>query len=497
MLANHPNGLPLPEVRSWFKGIVEGVAYLHDHGIVHRDLKPANVFLEEGVVKIGDYGLSKLINVGQGSGHSESIGTCHYMAPEISTGKYHKPIDIYALGVILHEMLTGKTPFDGQTVGEVLMKHLTAKPDVSLLAEPYRSIVAKAMEKDPVKRQTSALEMLSAEDAPKSPTIRYIGQANAPSAPPASDKRAVKDDDVLRIGVEEPVFFIGPDTRPPGSKFVFQQWLWRNTQIQRTRLANLAALRRQRLAEQQERVEARNAQIRDKIVRAVARRQPPAPPDPPPLPPARARFAELVFSLLVSAFVVGALAFPVGALIFENGDPARQPERLAMLFVTSLLATWGVMIPNKIWEGRPASQTMQRIVMLFVGIVVGGATWETASLLNVGPEPGAFAEGSKMAMASHKILGQGMLLSTAFFGLTMAANGWRSATWRDRRGRFKFFQVAKASIVATVLAAITDYPLGWGVGAFAIASIASQATSPWSEAAAIAAKARRKFKRVA
>src|ERR1700712_138067 len=122
VLEKYPNGMPINEVRAWLKGLVEGVDYLHDHGVVHRDLKPANLFLEEGVVKIGDYGLSKMISTGQGSDHSEGIGPCHYMAPEISTGKYHKPIDIYAIGVVLFEMLTGHVPFEGETVGEVLMK---------------------------------------------------------------------------------------------------------------------------------------------------------------------------------------------------------------------------------------------------------------------------------------------------------------------------------------------------------------------------------------
>ncbi|MBX6316002.1 MAG: serine/threonine protein kinase, partial [Isosphaeraceae bacterium] len=149
VLQQHPNGLPLAEVRTWLKGLVEGVAYLHDHGIVHRDLKPANLFLEDGIVKIGDYGLSKAIAHSREPGHSESVGTCHYMAPEISTGKYHKPIDIYAIGVILYEMLTGRVPFDGETVGEVLMKHLTSRPDLAPLPEPYRGIVARALAKDP------------------------------------------------------------------------------------------------------------------------------------------------------------------------------------------------------------------------------------------------------------------------------------------------------------------------------------------------------------
>src|SRR5271167_2129838 len=202
VLKQHPGGLPLPEVRHWLKGLVEGVAYLHDHGIVHRDLKPANLFMEEGIVKIGDYGLAKLITPSQGTEHSESIGTCHYMAPEIGSGKYHKPIDVYAIGVILYEMLTGRVPFEGETVNEVLMKHLTARPDVSMLAEPYRSIVAKALAKDPNHRPSRLHDLLPPEDAPRAPDVRIIGDAKA--------GRSAVQDDVLRIEAEEPVFYIGP-----------------------------------------------------------------------------------------------------------------------------------------------------------------------------------------------------------------------------------------------------------------------------------------------
>ena len=67
VLKQHPQGLPPHEVRHWLKGLVEGVAYLHDHGVVHRDLKPANLFIEEGTVKIGDYGLAKLITPSHGT----------------------------------------------------------------------------------------------------------------------------------------------------------------------------------------------------------------------------------------------------------------------------------------------------------------------------------------------------------------------------------------------------------------------------------------------
>ncbi len=198
------------------------MAYLHDHGIVHRDLKPANMFMEEGLVKIGDYGLAKLITPSQGTEHSESIGTCHYMAPEIASGKYHKPIDVYAIGVILYEMLTGRVPFDGETVGEVLMKHLTARPDARPLPEPYRSIVARALAKDPNQRPARVYDLLPPEDAPRRPTSGSSATAR-PRPPPARGgvrgrRRPAapkKDDGVFRIEAEEPVFYIGPETRPP------------------------------------------------------------------------------------------------------------------------------------------------------------------------------------------------------------------------------------------------------------------------------------------
>ena len=63
----HPQGLPRELAREWFLGLARAVGYLHDHGIVHRDLKPANVFLENGQVKVGDYGLSKSLTNSQGT----------------------------------------------------------------------------------------------------------------------------------------------------------------------------------------------------------------------------------------------------------------------------------------------------------------------------------------------------------------------------------------------------------------------------------------------
>jgi hypothetical protein len=161
VIERHPGGMPLAEALWWIRGICAGVAYLHDHGIVHRDLKPGNIFSDEGTVKIGDYGLAKFISCSRRSGQTESVGTVHYMAPEIANGRYGREIDTYALGIILFEMLTGRVPFEGESVGEVLMKHLTAEPDLSAVEEPYRDIVQRALAKDPSVRLKSVNEILS------------------------------------------------------------------------------------------------------------------------------------------------------------------------------------------------------------------------------------------------------------------------------------------------------------------------------------------------
>jgi len=161
VIDRHPNGMPIDQVLGWMRGISAGVAYLHDHGIVHRDLKPGNIFLDEGTVKIGDYGLAKFISCSRRSGQTESVGTVHYMAPEIANGRYGREIDTYALGIILFEMLTGTVPFEGESVGEVLMKHLTAEPDLSCLQEPYREIVQRALAKDPDARLKTVNELVA------------------------------------------------------------------------------------------------------------------------------------------------------------------------------------------------------------------------------------------------------------------------------------------------------------------------------------------------
>lgn len=156
----HSETIDTQETLALFAQLAAGVAYLHDQGIVHRDLKPANVFIDNGLVKIGDYGLSKYISASRRGGQTESVGTFHYMAPEIGKGQYGKEIDIYSLGVILYEMLTGVVPFDGESSQEIILKHLTAEPDVSILPQPYAGSILKALSKNASDRFRDCREFL-------------------------------------------------------------------------------------------------------------------------------------------------------------------------------------------------------------------------------------------------------------------------------------------------------------------------------------------------
>ena len=100
-------GLGEQKCAFFFREICKGLSFLHECGIVHRDLKAGNIFYENGAVKIADYGLSKAISTGMHSGQPITVGTVYYMAPEIGKGQYEQSIDIYALGILLYEMLTG------------------------------------------------------------------------------------------------------------------------------------------------------------------------------------------------------------------------------------------------------------------------------------------------------------------------------------------------------------------------------------------------------
>jgi eukaryotic-like serine/threonine-protein kinase len=187
IFTRHPDGVAPELAREWFQGLANAIHYLHEHGIVHRDLKPANIFLESGLIKVGDYGLCKYIGESQHAGMTREIGTVHYMAPEISSGNYGRHIDIYAAGVILYEMLTGRVPFDGESAGEILMKHMTSAPDLSRAPAEFRPILAQALDKNPAHRFRSIQDMArQVAQVGRTETIepRPLPQAVRVTAPP-------------------------------------------------------------------------------------------------------------------------------------------------------------------------------------------------------------------------------------------------------------------------------------------------------------------------
>jgi serine/threonine protein kinase len=199
VLNRYPQGVPVGLVKQWFGELAKAVSHLHEHGVVHRDLKPANVFLENGVLKVGDYGLAKSISASARTAQTQSVGTVHYMAPEIGTGNYNKQIDIYACGVLLFELLTGKVPFEGESAAEVMMKHLTTPPNLSQLPTEWAGVIGRALAKNPVHRFATMAEfayaveriggslLLTLPAAPSVVELKPVVQPNAsrswPSVP--------------------------------------------------------------------------------------------------------------------------------------------------------------------------------------------------------------------------------------------------------------------------------------------------------------------------
>ncbi len=160
LLKEKPGGLGTQQAAFFLREIAKGLSYLHECGIVHRDLKPSNIFYENGYAKIGDYGLTKAMSTSRHVSHTITVGTVHYMAPEIGAGKYDRSVDIYALGVLLYEMLTGQVPFLGASPGEILMKHMSAMPDLSNIEEPFARVICKALAKDPNERYQTVQQMV-------------------------------------------------------------------------------------------------------------------------------------------------------------------------------------------------------------------------------------------------------------------------------------------------------------------------------------------------
>jgi serine/threonine-protein kinase len=157
--------LPLERIAEIAAEIADGLAFAHANDVVHRDIKPANIMvLDNNTVKIADFGVALLPN-GSHTVAGTAFGSPKYMSPEQVTGqKADGRSDIFSLGAVLYEMLTGRPPFSGDDLTAILYQVLNSAPPLPSSFNPglprgFDRIVARAMAKDPDKRYQNAAEM--------------------------------------------------------------------------------------------------------------------------------------------------------------------------------------------------------------------------------------------------------------------------------------------------------------------------------------------------
>src|SRR3989449_6946792 len=190
--------------------VAEGLEAIHQVGIVHRDLKTPNVMLDpHGTARVMDFGIAKKV-AGEGTpapSGSYVVGSPEYMSPEQARGQ---PVDfrsdIYALGIIVFELFTGRVPFRGDTPVATLLMHLETPPPLegpAAAAIPFaaRPVLRKALAKDPAERYASAREMADALRAASAPPAARAAAAPPLSSAPRRSRLALAVVAVLAAGV--------------------------------------------------------------------------------------------------------------------------------------------------------------------------------------------------------------------------------------------------------------------------------------------------------
>ena len=163
---NHP--IPYSKVIKIMSQILSGISNAHANGIIHRDIKPHNILIDnEGTVKITDFGIAVALSQNSITQTNSILGSVQYISPEQARGNVvTKQSDVYSLGIVLYEMLTGTVPFEGESAVSVALKHFQAPiPSLrefdSRIPQPLENVVLKATAKEPKDRYASVSEMLT------------------------------------------------------------------------------------------------------------------------------------------------------------------------------------------------------------------------------------------------------------------------------------------------------------------------------------------------
>ena len=192
--------------------ILRALQHAHDKGIVHRDIKPQNIMLlENGTIKVTDFGIARFSRSETRTMTEKAIGSVHYISPEQAKGEVtDEKADIYSVGVVLYEMLTGKLPFEADSAVSVALMQLQNEPTPPRALNPdipigFEQITIKAMQKNPRDRYQTAAEMLlDLEELKRNPNIKFDYRNYFTDTEPTKfiDSAGVKAADARRSAID-------------------------------------------------------------------------------------------------------------------------------------------------------------------------------------------------------------------------------------------------------------------------------------------------------
>lgn len=522
VIHEHPHGMPLAEVLAWLDGLAGGIGFLHERGLVHRDLKPANVFRENGVVKVGDVGLSKFIAPSRRSAHTQSVGTVYYMAPEVAKGRYGREVDVYSTAVILYEMLTGKVPFDGETTAEILMKHLTERPNLDAISPSLRPVFERALEKDPQRRTPDVAELArqfrAAAAGDATSRLNETPAAATAVSPVVIPSPQLLETQPFSQPVRNSVFRAPAPPQNPLAGFVYAvreslAGAWRHhpflvmaviagavfwlrpqmrvasgSQLAMMAIGTLIAIEIFRSVSRfvdrlfsDEHVERRKptSSYGRKLNRPAAYRA--VDPNTMRIISWRRRFTELSGSLavagLATSLVTTALAYTTSFF------PA--PALLGHFAGATLVASWGLLVLGKLREGHRREPYLDRLLLAGVGAVVGFGIFQLDQFLMIdlpmdgwSQKDGMFVmSGLPMVDAAHQPILAGYI---AFFATLFGLRRWWWHTDSCRPHRFRVMSILLTTALGAVLARVWGFPMLWGTVWAASLSSVVQLASAWT-----------------